>query len=154
MAVTVGTNSWLTEAAANTYFDDRVGIGDYWVDDADENPRALVTSYKELVNSNKFSFPAVATQVMKDAQCEYALHLLIHEPDRTIREGLQSQKVVEAGIVKEKYNRIGKGISFPPLIESLLEAYSTESPGYIFDVERDEEQETDYDAVSNLDRDV
>jgi len=154
MAITVGTNSWVTEAEANTYFDDRVGITEYWVDDADENPRALVTAYKELVNSGRFSFPTTTTQVMKDAQCEYALYLLIHEPDRTVREGLQAQMVVEAGIVKEKYERKGKGMRFPPLIESLLSAYETEKPVHIFDIERDEEQETDYDAVANLDREA
>jgi len=154
MALVVGTNSWLSEADANLYFDDRVGVADYWTDDAAENPRALITAYKELNNCGKYSFPTTATQVMKDAQCEYSLHLLIHTPDRAIREGIQAQRVVKAGVVKEEYHREGKGIIIPPLVASLLSAYETEKPFHIFDIERDEEQETDYDAVSNLDRDV
>lgn len=152
--ITVGTNSWVTEAEADSYMESRIGAEDYWDDGDVKNHASLITAYKELNNTNKFTFPTTATAIMKDAQCEYALYLLIHEPDRSIREGLQTQAVVEAGIVKEKYNRAGTTVHFPPLIESMLADYKTEKPFFIFDVERDEEQETDYDAVTNLDRDV
>ena len=153
MALAVGTNSWLTEAAADTYFSDRVGVTDYWKSGAEKSP-ALITAYNELNNSNKYTFPTTATQVMKDAQCEYALHLLIHAPDRAIREGLQAQNVVKAGVVKEEYLLPRTSMNFPPLIMSMLQSYETETIGYIFDIERDEEQETDYDAVTNLQRDT
>lgn len=153
MALTVGTNSWVTVSEADTYFSDRVGTGDYWNDDA-EKAAALVTAYKELTNSGHFNLPSTATQVMKDAQCEYALYLLIHEPDRSIRAGLITQGVVEAGVVKEKYSSSIRKLKFPPMVESLLDAYSSLTPFAIFDIERDEEQTTDYNAPGNLTRDT
>jgi len=152
MAIVVGTNSWITEVAANTYMGTRLKASDYWTDDAADNSPALITAYKRLVNGNRFSFPATATQIMKDAQCEFALYLLQHLPDEDIRMGLQSQYVVEAGIVKEKYGNIVQGIVYPAVVVSLLYDYDNRQPYQVFDIERDEEQETDYDAVGNLTR--
>ena len=141
-------------AQADDYFDSRVGTSEYWSAGGPDNEAALITSYKELNNSNQFTFPSTSTTVMKDAQCEYAFYLLIHAPDRTIREGLQTQNVVKAGVVKEEYLIPRKHMNFPPLIMSMLEGLTTRKNGYIFDIERNEEQETDYDAVTNLPRDT
>ena len=153
MAITVGTNSWVTEAEANAYLGDRLDADGFWVDEDANNPRAVITAYRWLVSNPNYSFPATATQVMKDAQCEYALFLLQHQPDLDLRIGLQVQKVVEAGIVKEKYSQPAT-LPIPPVVANLIETYLTSTGFHIFDVERDEEQETDYDAVSNLTRDV
>ena len=91
---------------------------------------------------------------MKDAQCEYALYLLQHLPDEDLRLGIQTQGVVAAGVVKERYGATPTDLPFPPTILSLLEGFTTSKPYRVFDLERDEEQETDYDAVGNLPRDV
>ena len=155
MAIVVGTNSWLTEAAANTYMASRLKASDYWTDDADDNEPALVTAYNRLMGSPLLTgFPATATQAMKDAQCEYALYLLQHLPDEDIRLGLQTQGVIAAGVVKERYGKTPTDLPFPPTVLSLLKSYTTSKPYRVFDLERDEEQETDYDAVGNLTRDV
>ena len=153
VSITVGTNSWVTEVAADDYIGGRILAGDYWVDGGDDNIPALITAYRWLVSNPNYSFPATATQAMKDAQCEYALFLLQHQPDLDLRIGLQTQKVVEAGIVKEKYSQPTL-LPIPPVVANLIETYLTSTGFHIFDIERDEEQETDYDAVSNLTRDV
>jgi len=149
----VGTNSWLTEAEADTYMADRLAISDYWNADA-EKSAALVTAYRWLTASNRFSFPTTATQAMKDAQTEYALYLIQHQPDLDLRMGLQAQSVTKAGIVKETYDLNRERFPFPPVVEGLLEAYLVEGPFHIFDVERDEEQLTSYNAPGNLTRDT
>lgn len=154
--IVVGTNSWLTESDANDYMDDRVLSGEYWTDGASDNRPALITAYNLLKNGGKYDIGAITTdQKVKDAQCEYALFLLQHEPDLDLRMGIQSQGVVVAGIVKERYDRNGMtGIPIPPIVISLLEDYRTDKRFFIFDIERDEEQTTNYNAPGNLSRDT
>lgn len=154
MGITVGTNSWVTEAEANTFLGDRLDADGYWVDEEPDNVRALITAYKWL-NAGKYSFPSTATQPIKDAQCEYALFLLQHQPDLDLRMGLQVQGVTAAGVVKEKY----KGGNFtplpiPPIVEQLLDDYDTERAVYLINIERNENEGVDYDAYDNLLNDV
>ena len=154
MAITVGTNSWLTEAQANTYFDDRLRASDYWTDGADDNSPALITVFKWL-NAGGYSFPATAVQSMKDAQCEMAFFLLQHQPDLDLRMGLQAQGVIAAGVVKERYKDDNfVELPVPPLVKELLEAYETDRPIFMVNLERNEEEGVDYDAYANLLDDV
>jgi len=155
MAIVVGTNSWVTEAEANTYMSERLGAEDYWTNGATNNVPALVTAWTWLTNSPKFSFPtAVAdiTTVMKYIQCEMALFLLQHQPDIDLRMGLQAQGVTDAGIVKEKYSLSIHGIPLPATVVDMAQAFLNQRNIYILDLERDEEKLTSYDAVTNLPR--
>lgn len=150
MAIVVGTNSWVTEVIANTYMGDRLDADGYWADGEADNVRALITAYKWLT-CGKYSFPATATQSMKDAQCEMALFLLQHQPDIDLRMGLQAQGVIAAGVVKERYkNDNTVELPIPPIVQKLLEGYSTDRPVYLVNIERNEEEGVDYDAYANL----
>ncbi len=149
MAIVVGTNSWLSEADANTYFTDRIRASDYWTNSAVDNSPALITAYKWL-NSGRYSFPTTATQGMKDAQCEMAFFLLQHQPDLDLRMGLQAQGVTAAGVVKEKYKDDNYvEIPIPPVVQKLLESYETDRPVFLVDIERNENESVSYDAYSN-----
>jgi len=148
--ITVGTNSWVTEAEADDYMSARVGAGDYWSDGGDDSVPTLITAYKWL-NAGKFSFPTTATQTMKDAQCEMALFLLQHQPDLDLRMGLQAQGVIAAGVVKERYkddNYVEMPI--PPIVQNLLASYDTDRPVYLINLERYEEEGVGYDAYGSL----
>lgn len=147
--ITIGTNSWLTEAQANTYFEARIRSSDYWLDGGDDSLPALITAYKWL-NAGSYSFPDPATQGMKDAQCEMAFFLLQHQPELDLRMGLQSQGVIGAGVIKEKYKDDNYvELPIPPLVKKLLEAYSTDRAAYIIDIARNENESVDYDAYTN-----
>lgn len=147
--ITVGTNSWLTEAAANTYFDARLMSSDYWTDDADNNIPALITAYNWL-NAGSYSFPATPTQGMKDAQCEMAFFLLQHQPDLDLRMGLEVQGVIAAGVVKERYKDDNSvELPIPVLVQKLLKAYSTDRAVYLIDIARNENESASYDAYTN-----
>jgi len=150
VVIVVGTNSWVTEAEANTYFEARIKAGDYWTNSASDNKPALVTAYRWL-NAGQFTFPAASTQNMKDAQCEMALFLLQHQPDLDLRMGLQAQGVIAAGVVKERYkddNTIEMPV--PLIVQQLLAECDTKRPVYLVNIERNEEEGVDYDAFSNL----
>lgn len=147
--ITVGTNSWITEAAADTYFGSRFASSEYWYSGVDK-VGALITAYNWLVNHPDLSFPTTSTQLMKDAQCEMALFLIQHQPDIDLRMGLQAQGVIEAGIVKEKYApKIG--IPLPATVMALLEGFRGDSPVRMVNVARDEDEGVDYDAYADED---
>jgi len=151
--ITVGTNSWVTEAAANTYFEARIHGDEYWTNDADDNIPALITAYNWL-NAGSYSFPATPVQAMKDAQCEMAFFLLQHQPDLDLRMGLQAQGVIAAGVVKERYkNDNYVELPIPPIVQKLLEGYATARPIFMVNIERNEEEGVDYDAYGNLSSD-
>ncbi|MFA5186617.1 MAG: hypothetical protein WC551_09095 [Patescibacteria group bacterium] len=149
-AIVVGTNSWVTEAEADTFFTTRFGASTYWLSGTDKEG-AIITAYNWLMGCPMFSLSASATapQAIKDAQCEMVLFLVIHQPDIDLRVGLQAQGVVKAGIVKEEYD--GKNrMPIPPFVVAMLDAYRADTPIHLVDVERDEEQNVAYDAPGNL----
>jgi len=149
MAITVGTNSWITEVDADTYFGTRFASSDYWYSGVDKEG-ALITAYNWLNNNPNFTFPTTPTQVMLDAQCEMALFLVQHQPDIDLRMGLQAQGVIEAGIVKEKYAP-RCGVPLPATVIALLDTLRQDSPIRMVNVERDEDEGVGYDAFGGLD---
>lgn len=149
MAIVVGTNSWLLESEANTYFTDRIFASDYWTNSNANNSPALITAYKWL-NSGLYSFPDTATQAMKDAQCEMAFFLLQHQPGLDLRMGLQAQGVIAAGVVKEKYKDDNYvELPVPPLVQKLIESYETSKPVFLINLARNENESVGYDAYAN-----
>ncbi len=139
MAITVGTNSWVTEAAATTYYASRIGADDYWVSGADKEA-SLVTAYNQLNNCGLFSFPTTVVQKMKDAQCEQALFLLQHAEDIDSRLGIRVQGVQKAGIVKEEYVKGAPQLPISIFAMYFLNDYLTEVAFYAVDLERDEDE--------------
>jgi len=143
MAIIVGTNSWVTLAEANSYFAERYAVNVSW--DALDDPSkeaALITAYKQLTQSNLYSFPTTSTQIMKDMQCEQAIFLVIQGDALDRRIGLQAQGVLEAGIVKEKYDKNMRGkISIAPIVQEVFKNNDYEIYGanlYIQELERTE----------------
>jgi len=143
MSLTVGTNSWIDLADANIYMSSRLMSGKYWHTALGDSSKeaALITAYNYLVGCGLFDFPTVVSQNMKNAQCEMALFLVIHQEDMDIRLGLQSQNVSAAGIVQETYDldRLGE-IVIPPVVGRFLKVYESESSLGVIEVTRDEDE--------------
>jgi len=49
-------NSWVTMAEANIYFGERIGADKYWVTGTNKE-QALITAYRQLINTDGYSFP-------------------------------------------------------------------------------------------------
>lgn len=124
----MATYGWITDDEADAYFALRYGAAQYWgtIASGDEGP-VLTTAYNQLFYSGMFEFPAVATQKMKDAQCEQALFLLMMNPDK--RAGLIAQGVVIAGMVKETYRKdaADRGYPIAPMAKAMLKELETNS---------------------------
>ena len=141
--LSVGTNSWISVEEADDYMDSRYGSWEFWNDETNKEA-ALVTSYKTIVDSGFFdNLPAVATQGMKDAQCELALFLVAEGGDILRRKGLQAQGVVGAGVAKETYDPDARGkLSFPPEVLALLKEYTTSMDNvFAIDLTRDDAED-------------
>jgi len=141
--IAVGTNSWVTVAEADTYMNTRYGAWEVW-EDGTNKPAALVTAYNQIVSSGFFSnLPSTVVQKMKDAQCEHALFLVMEGGDLLRRGGLQAQGVMEAGLIKEKYDTRARGkLAFPPVVLALLKDYSENDDGmFINDLNRDDSED-------------
>ncbi len=144
--IVVGTNSWVTAQEAEDYFAVRFGVGTNWSGLSDANKIAALISAHRYINSlENYTFPtevADITQAMKDAQCEMALFLVIHQVDMDARKGLQAQGVKQAGIVQETYeDGAGGAISIPATVRSMLSDYATGSPLLAANVERDDDED-------------
>jgi len=141
ITLTPGTNTWATLAEAETYFRTRLGASVYWNATA-EKPAALVSAFNTLYYSGLFTFPATATQAVKNAQCEMALFLLQHLSDMDARAGLIAQGVSEAGIVQEKYkDDAGTEIAIPPIVRTLLADCETSGGFFATDLERNDDED-------------
>jgi len=97
---------FLTVAEADTYFATRLGASEFWASGT-EKEAALGTAERQIVATDRWTFDAPASgedydDEIKYAVCEQALFLLV-DTDSFERTALQTQGVVEAGIVAEKY---------------------------------------------------
>lgn len=99
MAITiiVGTNSWLTLAEAETYFESRINA-DSWnnLPSNDEKSKYLISAYNWLFYDPAFLAPASATQqAVKNGQCEAALFLIDYATEWDKRDALIASGVKE-----------------------------------------------------------
>jgi hypothetical protein len=139
----VGTNSWASWQEAEDYFATRFGVGTNWSALTDANKiAALISAYRQLINCSDFTIAADdVTDVVKNAQCEMALFLIIHQTDMDARKGLQAQGVTQAGIVGETYDKdMASRAAVPAMIRSMLTDYESGSPLLQADAERDDEE--------------
>ena len=133
---------WITLTEAETYMSTRLGASKYWYSGVSK-AAALQTAYNRLLACGLFSFPDDATDDMKNAQCEMALYLLIHQEDEDVRKGLQSQGVTQSGVAQETYDPSKvDDVSIPPIVQSMLKDYvsSDSSPIQAIDLDRDEDE--------------
>ena len=110
---------WLADVAeATTYFTKRLNGAKFTgLADDTEKTAALTTAYNMLVNDTSYLFPDTATELMKDAQCEQTLYILISDVDR--RSALVNLGVTRADIVGEEYKGEKSG---DPLIAPRVQA--------------------------------
>ena len=113
---------------AETYFAEERLETRFW-DEAEDDlkSKALKLAYNRIFYNPNYSVPDYATAtaaeliILTKAQAEYSYYLLEHQGDEDSRKGLQAQAVIEAGVVKEKYDKDAAGtLPVPPFVAALL----------------------------------
>jgi hypothetical protein len=138
-------------AEAQTYFTSERLETDAWDDvPAAKKEPLLVQAYNRLYYSKEFILPTLAEAdvdelpVLQKAQAEMAYYLAMHLADEDRRKGLQAQAIIEAGVVKEKYDSAKLyDTPIPSFIRDLLCSYSSAiepKPFGAVDIQRDENE--------------
>jgi len=101
MALTIGTNSWISLSDAETFFSEHIGAApwDALADDATKE-KYLISAYRWVATDPMFDVPAASdSQNVKYGQCEAALFLINHYEEYQKRDAMQA-----AGITKFNYS--------------------------------------------------
>jgi len=128
-----------TVAEADTYFAAERLVTECWDDlvELDSTPdtlkeKILMNSYNRLYYDPQWTLPDLAHAtaaelvILRMAQAEEAYYLCIHLADEDRRKGIQAQGVVQAGIVKEVYDREWLDVlPVPPFVLALLAQFSS-----------------------------
>lgn len=101
MSITVGTDSWVTLAEADTYFESHIA-SDPWDALSDTNKeKYLKTAYRWIYYDSAFPVPAASTETaVKYGQCEAALFLISYYTDWSKHDAL-----LASGVKKFKYGK-------------------------------------------------
>ena len=111
--------------------------------------KAVINAYNRIFYDPRYAVPtyalATAAQlvILKIVNGEMAYYLAQHLEDEDRRKGLQAQAVIEAGIVKEVYNKDDlMALPVPPMVDAMLEAegFTTEKAFGLVDIDRDEDE--------------
>lgn len=105
---------WFIDLAeAKTYFaDERLDTVE-WDDLATDAIKtvSIVQAYNRLYYDIRWTLPTYANatsaerEILKRANGEMAYYLALHLSDEDRRKGIQAQATIEAGVVKEKYDK-------------------------------------------------
>jgi hypothetical protein len=137
MALTVGTNSWVTQTEANDYISNRINAIEWTALSSGEKDTYLISAYRWIQQQSKYSIPASATATkVKWAQIETAIYMLKSWAEHEKRAALQAQGVDDFKLLswEETYN--GK-IGLPWIVQDMLEDYLTGLGGGFITLERD-----------------
>ena len=114
--------------------------------------KAVINAYNRIFYDPRYAVPtyalATAAQlvILKIVNGEMSYYLAQHLEDEDRRKGLQAQAVIEAGIVKEVYNKDDlMALPVPPMVDAMLEAegFTTEKAFGLVDIDRDEDESVD-----------
>ena len=148
---------WASLAEAESYFADERYSTTHWdsivavgaVTANDFKNKLLNMAYNRIYYYPAATVPAAGSETAAELvklikiQCEMAYYFALHIADEDRRKGLQSQGVIEAGIVKEKYDKdMLSKLPLPPIVEELLADFMA-SGFYAIGLERDEDDDID-----------
>lgn len=144
---------WLPNLASGTsYFTVERLLDSFWTGLASDalRTRSIINAYNRLYYGNEFVLPTYAEAsadqlvVLRKANCEMAYYIAQHLKDEDRRKNIQAQGVIEAGIVKEKYEKdMLMNTPVPPFVRDMLFAAGFRKRKFfnIVELERDENKD-------------
>lgn len=150
---------WIADLAeADSYFNDERLERSSWdeISNDVDKTACLWNAYNRIYYHPDVNAPAAGTETAAQrvylikAECEMAAYLTDHLADEDKRKGLQSQAVVDAGIVKEKYDKDKLyDLPLPPFVMAILKkaGFTNKQRFFATNVERDE----DYGVNQSID---
>ncbi len=94
MSITVGTDSWVTLAEADTFFASHIGSSPWDVLSGNDKEKYLKTAYRWLYYDSAFSAPAASSETaVKYGQSEAALFLINYYTEYDKHDAMQAQGI-------------------------------------------------------------
>jgi len=137
MALTVGTNSWVTVVESNLYLADKYGASEWVALTTPVKEQLLITAFYAIYSDPDYTISLSATAILlKSAQIETAWYLYENNDDIKKRTALQSMGVIEfqIGGFKEKY---AKADRIPQIAKNMLEGFVADAGIALFERELD-----------------
>lgn len=128
--LTVGTNSWVSVAEADTYLDEKFSAGNWATLAYEAKEQLLITSYR-WINAQRVNIPASSTESnVKYAQIELAWYCYGHLTSHEKRRALYAQGVRDFKLSKfeEKLEKGGIPDFILDLIKEELTGYGGRFP--------------------------
>lgn len=139
MALTVGTNSWITRADADTYFSEKYGAGAWATLTDSVKDQLLISAFRWIQQQSKFTIPASSTaEIVKQAQCEAAWFIYNYWTEYTKRQALTA-----SGVKSFKISNFSETLelpTFPIFIGDMLDGFVTSQGGVFPTVSRELDQ--------------
>jgi len=142
---------------AKDYFDtNRPPVNSPWDNISDDkmHERVITYAFNRLYYSSRWSLPiyseATADQleILQLALMEMSIYIITHLADEDRRKGLQAQGVIQAGIVKEAYDKdYLDRLPIPATVEDLLDGFEDIHHFYAMNIDRDEEEDVNEDVT-------
>ena len=146
---------WFNDLAdANLYFTNERLETESWDDltpAATLKPKVVLNAYNRLYYDPRWILPtyveATADElvILKKINGEMAYYIALHLADEDRRKGIQAQATIEAGVVKEKYDKDKLGDApVPAVVIAMLAPWLTPLTMFgAIDLCRDEEESVD-----------
>lgn len=103
MSITVGTDSWITLANADTFFSSHIGSSPWdALSDADKE-KYLKTAYRWIYYDSAFTVPASSSETaVKYGQCEAALFLINYYSEYDKHDAMSAMGIKSFGYSKRR----------------------------------------------------
>lgn len=132
MALSVGTNSWVTVAEADAYFSEKFGASVWAALLNATKEQLLISAYRWIQSQTMFTIEATSTaEKVKQAQYETAWYMYKYWDQHEDRRALIAQGVTDFKI--SEFEETLSEVKFPGFISDLLEDFIT-GGGFSFPV--------------------
>lgn len=136
ITLTVNTNTWVTLAEADSYFNSKYGTA-AWITLSSEDRKRLLISAYNWINSDPAYSISVVTDKLKKAQLELAWYTHINYDQHEKHVNLYSSGVRTFRI--SKFHESLEAPQMPTIVKNLLDEYDFNSGGYFSTVTREVE---------------
>lgn len=121
-AVVVGTNSWVTVAEADAYFDEKYGCAAWAGLAANTKAQLLISGYRWIMAQSFFTIsPAATSAAVKQAQCEAAWFLYLNNTNLEKRRALYATGVRSFDV--SEFSEDLAAPEFPAYIKDILKDF-------------------------------
>ena len=137
LSIIPGTNSWVTLAEADAYFEAKYNASDIWAAFTDTvKKQLLISAYNWINQQSIFSIsPSSTAEAVKIAQCEAAWYLYSFGTEDEKRRALIGQGVTSFDL--SNWSETLSKYQFPSFLSDMLDDFFVGKGGYKVTFSRD-----------------